>query len=205
MEVCARTGAHLMCPSGSNLTLGTRLDRRVKERFRTLSGRPPPPSSSLPLDALDPDDAEAGAFIANVRLKRGCVFPAEGNRNEFERFGCRSQQRADLVESLRVQECHHCVRRTGNVSASIPSASEERNRGRAHQIEWDEAYSNLGRIAPASRTSNRCDEHVARGCRGRLKIRIAQAIRDLASQRDNAGRALFGTASLRRSYAGGGV
>jgi hypothetical protein len=100
MEVCARTGAHLMCPSGSNLTLGTRLDRRVKERFRTLSGRPPPPSSSLLLDALDPDDAEAGVFIANVRLKRGRVFPAEGNRNEFERFGCRSQQRADLVESL---------------------------------------------------------------------------------------------------------
>jgi hypothetical protein len=35
-----------------------------------VSGRlqPPPPSSSLLLDALDPDDAEAGVFIANVRL-----------------------------------------------------------------------------------------------------------------------------------------
>src|SRR6202020_2604101 len=55
--------------SGSNLTPGTRLDRRVKERLRTLSGRPPPPSSSLLLDALDPDDAEAGVFIAKVRLK----------------------------------------------------------------------------------------------------------------------------------------
>jgi hypothetical protein len=30
--------------------------------------QPPPPSSSLLLDALDPDDAEAGVFIADVRL-----------------------------------------------------------------------------------------------------------------------------------------
>ena len=34
--------------------------------------QPPAPSSSLLLDALDPDDAEAGVFIADVRLK--CVL-----------------------------------------------------------------------------------------------------------------------------------
>jgi hypothetical protein len=36
-------------------------------------------------------------------------------------------------------------------SLSIAADSEERNRGRAHQIEWDAAYENLGRIAPAQR------------------------------------------------------
>jgi hypothetical protein len=36
-------------------------------------------------------------------------------------------------------------------SLSIAADAEERNRGRAHQIEWDEAYSNLGRHAPAMR------------------------------------------------------
>ena len=36
-------------------------------------------------------------------------------------------------------------------SLSIAADSEERNRGRAFQVEWDEAYSNLGRIAPAMR------------------------------------------------------
>jgi hypothetical protein len=36
-------------------------------------------------------------------------------------------------------------------SLSIAADAEERNRGRAHQIEWDAAYENLGRIAPAQR------------------------------------------------------
>ncbi len=40
---------------------------------RLKAGRsrsPPPPSLLLLLDALDRDDAEAGVFAANVRLKR---------------------------------------------------------------------------------------------------------------------------------------
>jgi hypothetical protein len=36
-------------------------------------------------------------------------------------------------------------------SLSIAADSEERNRGRAFQSEWDAAYENLGRIAPAMR------------------------------------------------------
>jgi hypothetical protein len=34
---------------------------------------------------------------------------------------------------------------------SIAADAEDRNRGRAHQLEWDAAYENLGRIAPAQR------------------------------------------------------
>jgi hypothetical protein len=36
-------------------------------------------------------------------------------------------------------------------SVSIAADAEERNRGRAHQLEWDAAYANLGRHAPVMR------------------------------------------------------
>ena len=42
---------------------------------------------------------------------------------------------------------------------SIAADAEERNRGRAHQIEWDAAYENLGRIAPAQREGETADAY----------------------------------------------
>jgi hypothetical protein len=44
--------------------------RRLGERIKsTLSGRRPPPSTSPLLEALDPDNAAAGVFTADIRLK----------------------------------------------------------------------------------------------------------------------------------------
>jgi hypothetical protein len=59
------------------------------------------------------------------------------------------QQRS---ESDRVREdAARAESRQRQHSVSIASDAEDRNRGRAHQLEWDAAYSNLGRIAPAQR------------------------------------------------------
>jgi hypothetical protein len=44
-------------------------------------------------------------------------------------------------------------------SLSIAADAEERNRGRAHQIEWDAAYENLARIAPAQREGETADAY----------------------------------------------
>jgi hypothetical protein len=47
-------------------------------------------------------------------------------------------------------------------SLSIAADAEERNRGRAHQIEWDAAYENLGRIAPAMREGETAEAYQLR-------------------------------------------
>jgi hypothetical protein len=51
-------------------------------------------------------------------------------------------------------------------SLSIAADSEERNRGRAFQSEWDAAYENLGRIAPAMREGETSEAYRLRLAKG---------------------------------------
>jgi hypothetical protein len=44
-------------------------------------------------------------------------------------------------------------------SLSIAADAEERNRGRAFQSEWDAAYENLGRHAPAMRENETAEDY----------------------------------------------
>ena len=61
-------------------------------------------------------------------------------------------ERSKRSESERIREdAARAESRQRQHSLSIAADSEERNRGRGHQIEWDAAYENLGRIAPAMR------------------------------------------------------
>ena len=61
-------------------------------------------------------------------------------------------ERSKRLEAERTQEdATRRENRQRQHSLSIAADAEERNRGRAHQIEWDAAYENLGRIAPAMR------------------------------------------------------
>jgi hypothetical protein len=61
------------------------------------------------------------------------------------------QHRADSERVL--EDAARQESRQRQHSLSIVADSEERNRGRAHQIDWDATYSNLGRIAPAMKDS----------------------------------------------------
>ena len=51
-------------------------------------------------------------------------------------------------------------------SLSIAADADERNRGRAFQSEWDEAYSNLGRHAPAMREGETSEAYRLRLAKG---------------------------------------
>jgi hypothetical protein len=58
-------------------------------------------------------------------------------------------ERLQRSDSERVREdAARAESRQRQHSVSIASDAEERNRGREHQLLWDEAYSNLGRVAP---------------------------------------------------------
>ena len=61
-------------------------------------------------------------------------------------------ERLQRSESERIREdAARQESRQRQRSLSIAADSDERNRGRAFQSEWDAAYENLGRIAPAQR------------------------------------------------------
>ena len=80
------------------------------------------------------DTAQLQALLDTVKFQSEAL--ERSKRSEAERL------REDAARQESRQRQH---------SLSIAADAEERNRGRAHQIEWDEAYSNLGRIAPAMR------------------------------------------------------
>ena len=78
------------------------------------------------------DAAQLQALLDTVKSQSEAL--ERSKRSEAER------QREDAARAKSRQRQHSC---------SIAADAEERNRGRAHQIEWDAAYENLGRIAPA--------------------------------------------------------
>ena len=80
------------------------------------------------------DAAQLQALLDTVKAQDAAL--KRSARSESERI------REDAARQESRQRQH---------SLSIAADFEERNRGRAFQVEWDEAYSNLGRIAPAMR------------------------------------------------------